>query len=102
MITEPEHGIGKLLRKSLYRSQPHAAVRCWIDRRAMKQCERHLGFSQNADRSSNALKVVHAGAKYHRFTVRSDVRDQRIVIALARADLVGLAAHLLQTHGRSA
>jgi hypothetical protein len=47
------------------------------------------GLAQDVDRRCHALQVVHAGAQQDRPAERCDVTDERVVVALARADLVG-------------
>ncbi len=62
----------------------------------------HPGLVQNVDRGANGFNGLHPRRQDHRLALARDVTDQRQVVSLARADLVGRHVLRFQPIRRSA
>ena len=88
MIAEADDGVGKRVPQIANRAKPHLVVRRRIHRRAVRQRKRNLRGPQNVDRRPDALEIVHARAENHGLAEAGDVLHERVVVALAGADLM--------------
>ena len=102
VIGEADHGVRKCLAQFDHRSQANEMRRRRIEIRRVHQRVRNAGAVENLDGFPHALNRVHAGAENDRLAEAGDVFQQRIVVALARSDLVGRHVHAVQPVSRRA
>ena len=89
VIAQAENRVGKGRAHFGQGAEPHFLIGGRIHRRAVHERVSNAGTLENGDARPHALDIVHAGAQDHRFAIRCDVLDERVVVALARADFIG-------------
>ncbi len=96
VVAESDYGVGELVPHRRQRPQADLVVGRGVHRRAVHQGVAHTGAAKRRHSRGDRGQIVHARAQDHRLAEAGDVLDQRVVIALARADLVGADVHRLQ------
>jgi hypothetical protein len=86
---KPTTAFGKAALQVGHAAQRHDLGRRGVEVRAFQQRIIHPGGIEDRDAGADRVDGLHAGRQDHRLALAGDVADQRQVVRLARADLVG-------------